>query len=191
LRLFKKLSYRFAVYYIMKHASLFFGLLLILFSIDLSAQSIDSHNSIVNFELDNFSFNTVEGSFKQMTGTLNINPTNLAQSTINACIGAATVNTDNAKRDEHLRREDFFAVQKFPQICFQSQRFSQTSTGYLVKGQLTLRGITKEVSIPFNLENGVFKGQLSINRLDFNIGADYGTFTIGNEVRLSISCFVE
>ncbi len=175
----------------MKIASSIYSLILFTLSLNLQSQSIDSQKSIVNFELDNFSFNTVEGSFKQMTGTLNINTTNLTQSAINACIAAETVNTDNPKRDEHLRREDFFAVQKYPQICFQSQSFSKTAAGYLVKGQLTLKGITKDVSIPFNLENGVFKGQLSINRLDFNIGADYGTFTIGNEVQLSIICFMQ
>ncbi|MBB6459284.1 YceI family protein [Flammeovirga kamogawensis] len=156
-----------------------------------TAQSIDQTLSTVNFSISNFKVNTVDGAFKKMDGEINFNAENLNSSNFNVCISAASIFTDNEKRDEHLRNEDFFDVKKFPTICFISNDIRKTDNGYESNGKLTLHGITKVVTIDFNKDKNSFTGQLNINRLDFNLGEDTGTFTVGNEVEIEIKCVLK
>jgi len=172
----------------MKNLIHYLGLSLLLFAIPAQAQKIDSEKSVVYFKVSNLGFNTVEGTFKGLNGEVYINDQNLAESSIKACLKVSTVNTGNSTRDEHLLKDEFFATDTYPQICFNSSSFNKTKEGYLVKGLLSIRGISKEVSIPFQLKNGVFSGHFSIKRLDFKVGEDYNTFTIGNAVELEITC---
>jgi polyisoprenoid-binding protein YceI len=172
----------------MKSIKHYFNIALFLIAIPAQAQKIDSEKSVVNFSLSNLGFNTVEGTFKGLKGDVYIDDQNLAESSIKACLKVSTVNTGNSTRDEHLLKDEFFATETYPQICFSSSSFSKTAEGYLVKGLLSIRGISKEVSIPFELKNREFIGHFSINRLDFKVGEEYNTFTIGNEVELEITC---
>ena len=172
----------------MKNLKIYWSTGLLLLTFLAQAQKINTEKSMVTFKVSNLGFNTVEGTFKGLSGEVLINDQNLAESSINACLKVSTVNTDNTTRDEHLQKEEFFATETYPQICFSSSSFSKTTEGYLVTGLLSIRGISKGVSIPFQLKNGVFSGQFSIDRLDFKVGEDYNTFTIGNEVELQINC---
>jgi len=172
----------------MRNLKFYFSIGLLFLILLAQAQKIDSQKSVVTFSVSNLGFNTVEGTFKGLNGEVRINAQDLAESSINACLKVSTVNTDNSTRDEHLQKEEFFATETYPKICFSSSSFSKTAEGYLVTGLLSIRGISKEVSIPFQLKNGVFMGHFSINRLDFKVGEDYNTFTIGNEVELQINC---
>lgn len=152
------------------------------------AQSIDAEKSVVNFSIDNMKWKTVEGSFKGMSGKINFDASQPQKSSMSVCIKASTVFTDNEKRDEHLRTEDFFDVKKYPTICFEDESMVKTESGYLVKGKLTMKNVTKQVEIPFSYANGEFSGKLMIKRLDFNVGEDTGTFMVGDEVQLEIIC---
>ncbi|AZQ61190.1 polyisoprenoid-binding protein [Flammeovirga pectinis] len=156
-----------------------------------TAQNIDQTLSKVAFTISNFKVNTVEGTFKEMDGEINFNAENLNSSKFNVCISAESIYTDNEKRDEHLRNEDFFNVEKFPSICFVSNEIRKTDNGYESNGKLTLHGVTKAVTIDFNKDKNSFTGQLKINRLDFNLGEDTGTFTVGNEVKIEIKCVLK
>lgn len=152
-----------------------------------SQQTINASSSKVNFEISNMGFKTVEGSFSGMSGTVNFQPSNLNNSTLEVCIDAKTVDTDNETRDEHLSKEDFFYVEKYPSICFKSTSISKSETGYLAKGTLTMRGVSKEVSIPFTYSNNTFNGSLEIDRTNYKVGSD-GGFMVGKTVQLTIIC---
>lgn len=158
----------------------------------LEAQTkINTEKSNVTFELSNLKFNTVEGSFAGMKGEITFDKNDLSVCDFNVCIDASTVDTKNSKRDEHLRKEDFFDVEKYPTICFESKSVSKTDSGFSTKGELTMHGSTREVEIPFTFDGTTFKGQLTLNRLDYKIGESYGSFMVGKKVELEIVCVVE
>lgn len=156
----------------------------------LPGQTIDTDASKVLFEVRNLKIKTVTGSFGNLTGTAVFNPERLQNSRFEACVDASTVNTGSKKRDEHLRTDDFFNVETYPSICFTSVAISKTPLGFVTRGNLQLLDTTREVVIPFMYADGVLKGQFTIKRLEFGLGADTGTFVIGDEVTLTIDCVV-
>lgn len=150
-------------------------------------QTINTEKSVVEFKIRNMGVRTVTGTFKGMEGNVNFSANNPSASEFEVCIKTATINTENKKRDEHLKGADYFDAEKYPTICFKSSQVSRTSDGYLVKGKLMLHGITKYVEFPFKYTQNVFSGSLKLNRLDYKIGGD-GTFMVGSNVELTITC---
>ena len=166
------------------------GLLLTLMSsMALGQQFIDIDDSKVSFEVANMKFNTVEGTFTGMKGTIEFDPTNLANARMNVCLDASSVDTGNKKRDEHLRKEDFFDVANYPAICFELTSVVNATEGYTATGTLTMHGVTKEVNIPFTFSANTFQGTLSIDRMDYDIGSN-GGFLVGRTVEMEIFCVV-
>lgn len=160
--------------------------MIMLSALQIQAQSsIDSENSKVEFSIKNMKFKTVEGSFGGMNGNVAFDPENLENSSFNVCIDPATVNTGSKKRDEHLKNEDFFDVEKYPEICFKSDEIAKIDNQYIAKGTLTMHGISNKVEIPFEQNGNTLNGQLTINRKDYKVGDD-GTFMVGDEVKLNI-----
>ena len=157
----------------------------------INAQTINTQKSIVNFEVGNMKVKIVEGSFGGMKGDLVFDLKNLQSSHFKVCIDAASVNTGNEKRDNHLRNEDFFHVEKFPEICFTSTHISKTSKGYVAKGKLDMHGVTKNVEIPFIYIDHKFIGQLNVNRYDYKVGEGINTMMVGEDVSLEIVCVLE
>ena len=156
-----------------------------------NAQTIITENSAVNFSIKNLAFNTVKGSFGGMKGEINFDKENLSESLFEVCVDATSINTGNNKRDEHLRKEDFFDVEKYPTICFTSTNISNSKMGYTAKGNLTLHGVTKEVTIPFSIKGSTFVGNFEILRKDYGVGANYSGFTVGKNVKIEIVCITE
>jgi len=165
---------------------------LFFYSQNASAQlAIVSDKSEVTFEVSNFKFRTVKGKFTGMTGEINFDKSDLLVCDFNVCIDASSLDTENKKRDDHLKNEDFFYVEKYPTICFESMSISKTDAGFSTKGELTMHGYTREVEIPFSFDGTTFKGQLTVNRLDFKVGESVGGFMVGKKVELEIFCVVE
>lgn len=142
--------------------------------------TIDQPHSSVNFEVKHLVVSTVHGEFKQFDGTVSLDPKDL--STINASftIQVASVNTDNEKRDGHLKSPDFFDAATHPTITFVSKKSAQTAPGMAkLTGDLTIRGVTKEVTFDvegfgdeLNMgESYVIGGKATttINRQDFGV----------------------
>lgn len=154
------------------------------------AQKINAETSKVTFEIGNMAFRVVDGSFKEMSGQINFNVADLSTSTFNVCINPETVDTDNKKRDEHLKNEDFFNTAKYPTICFESTEIKKGDNGFIAIGKLTMHGVTKEVQIPFSYDQNTFTGTLNLNRLDYNVGEDTSTFMVADEVAITIICNV-
>ena len=103
---------------------------------------------------------------------------------------ATTIKTGNSLKDRHARGESWFDVAKYPKIYFQSTAFTRVGTGYAVRGDLTLHGVKKPVTIPFQFsqqgDKGVFTGQFKVNRKDFGINGNALGFTVGEEFNVTL-----
>ena len=166
--------------------SLFF--IIIVFSQSIIAQMIDKQKSIIEFEIENMYISSVKGSFSGFSGDVKFDTNNLKESKVNVCIDASSVDTDNLKRDEHLRKEDFFDVTRYRDICFNSTRIYKTSKGFSAEGKLKMHGISRIVKIPLTYKDKILKGNLIVSRLDYEVGKGTGTFLVGEEVTISIKC---
>ena len=156
----------------------------------INAQTINTDKSEVNFKVSGGGIFTVKGTFTGMQGDFNFNESDVSGSSFNICIDSKTIHTKNKKRDEDLRSVDFFEVEKYETICFKSSSVSKTNDGYNTTGELTIKDVTKTVTIPFTFKNNTFEGNIEINRLDYNIGEDYGTFRVGETAEVTIICKV-
>lgn len=138
-------------------------------------------------------FGNVNGTVKNLTGSINFDETHLASSKIDVTADATTIKTGNGMRDGHLKKEEWFNVAKFPTIHFVSQSFSKTSYGFVVTGTLTMKEVSKPLTFPFTFEqknkSGTFKGSFVINRLDFGVGEK--SFTTGNDVTVNLEVQTE
>ena len=155
-----------------------------------STKKINTEKSGVSFEITNLKINTVKGTFDGMKGDIEFNENDLENSKFNVCVDAATVNTGSSGRDEHLLKQDFFNVKQNPTICFQSNFIKKVGKKYQTTGKLTMNGITKIVTIPFDYDGTNFKGDLKVNRFDYEVGAEYSTWTISDEATIRINCKV-
>lgn len=171
----------------MKRITLFFSLAWVSLSA-LNAQSIDSENSVVNFSISHIKLNTVHGSFVGMKGEISFDEADLASSWFRVSIDAASVNTGNEKRDNHLRNEDFFDVTQYPEISFESRSILKVGSSYKAKGVLTMHGVSKEVEIAFTYADNAFNGTLEISRFDYQVGEKTRALSVGEFVSLEISC---
>ena len=174
----------------MKRNILLFSLLLLSAQIAVGQQAINTRASKVTFDVSNMSVTSVDGTFSGMQGTIRFNPSDLSNATLDVCIQASSVDTENSQRDEHLQNEDFFEVDKYPTICFQSSAITRTSSGYLARGTLTMHGVTKTVSIPFTFANKTFTGELTIDRYDYDVGPS-SSWTVGREIEMEIVCVLQ
>jgi polyisoprenoid-binding protein YceI len=178
----------------MKHLQLIRAFLILLLAVPFSnmglAQNIDTDRSKVTFKIKNLGINTVKGSFTGMQGNLNFNAENVINSSFNVCIEASSVETGINKRDEHLRSEDFFHVSKYPEICFESNSVSKTESGFETTGLLKVHGVEKEKTIQFTKEDNTLRGTFDLNRLEFNVGQNIGTFTADEDVEVTITCVI-
>ena len=163
-------------------------------ALQLEAQSvIDQSKSKIHFEISNMGVRTVEGVFTKMQGTIDFKQSDLQNSSFDVCIDASSINTENEKRDEHLKNQDFFYIDSFPNICFKSKSIVKDEEGYKVTGDLSMHGVTLELTFPFtySYSSKYFKAFFELERLDYKIGEDYGSFTVGKTVEIEILCYLK
>ena len=158
---------------------------------------IDAVHSEISFKIRHLLAKT-SGRFTKFSGTIQVNPADVAKSSVEVTIDAASVNTDNEARDKHLRGADFFDVEKFPTITFKSTSVKEVAKGKLeVTGDFTLHGVTKRITFPItnagtqpgmqpgSVIAGFIDGALTINRHDY--GIKYGPAVLGEEVAISLN----
>jgi polyisoprenoid-binding protein YceI len=116
-----------------------------------------------------FSGNKINGVFKGLKADINFNPSDLAKSKITASIDATTANTGSGMMNKHAKSESGLNAEKFPTISFESTSISKTATGYDAIGKLTLKGVTKEITLPFTFTNDTFAGKFSIAPKDYGV----------------------
>ena len=167
-----------------------------------SSWKIDSAHSDVGFKVRHLMVSNVKGSFNKYTGIVDLNETDITKSKVDVTIDVNSINTNELKRDEHLRSADFFDAAKFPTITFVSKKWSSAANGALkVSGNLTIHGITREVVLnvePFSQEikdpwGNTRRGtsaSANINRKEFgltwNKALDAGGAMIGDEVSIQL-----
>jgi polyisoprenoid-binding protein YceI len=188
----------------MKNKAIFVSLFALVLSVSASAETfhIDPAHSNVQFTIKHL-FSKVSGSFTDFKGDFNYTEGKVTDlSKINFEIKAASINTQNAKRDEHLRSADFFDVTKFENINFVSKSAKPNGKDtFALEGDLTIHGVTKPVSFSAeflgsgkNPQGGLsagFTAKGKINRKDFGIvwnkSLDNGSFVLGDDVEISIN----
>jgi polyisoprenoid-binding protein YceI len=163
---------------------------------------IDPDHSSFQFKVRHMTVSNVNGDFRKVTGVVIIDESDISGLKVDLTLEAASVNTDHAKRDEHLRGEDFFHVAKYPTISFVSKKVVKADGNRLsVVGDLTIRGVTKEVTVdvegltpevkdPGGKVRRGATGTSKINRKDFGIAwhkvLDNGGLVIGDDVNIAI-----
>jgi len=157
--------------------------------------AVDPVHSSVTFKISHLGLAWIHGRFDDYSGTFKIDPDDAAKCAFGLTIKTETVDTNNAKRDEHLRAGDFFNVKQFPAMTFKSTSVKAIKDGYEVKGDLTLHGITKEVGFtltggkkaefPKGVQRTGYSTELKIKRSDF--GIDQMLDALGDEVHIAIS----
>lgn len=162
--------------------------------------NLDNSHSAIRFKVRHLMISNVGGEFKDYKVTFTTDE-NDKPTSIEAAIEAKSINTSNEKRDEHLRNADFFEVEKHPQITFKSKKITGNKKGsYKITGDLTLRGITKEVTLdgtlsqaikdPFGLNRRALSAKTKINRKDFamawNKTMDSGGVVVSDAVDIDV-----
>jgi polyisoprenoid-binding protein YceI len=163
--------------------------------------SIDASHSTVGFSVRHMMVTNVKGSFGKFTAKVDGSPADPTTAKISAAVEVASVDTRDAKRDEHLRSADFFDAAKFPEMTFTSTKVEKTSaTTAKMTGNLTLRGVTKPVVLDVEytsaLKNPRGKTVIGatatgkINRKDFGVSwsrsLDGGGLVVGDEVAIQL-----
>ena len=163
---------------------------------------IDPAHSNVSFSVRHMMVSNVRGEFTKVSGTVEGDEKTPTQAVINATIDATSINTREAKRDDHLKSADFLDVAKYPTITFKSKKIEPSGSGqFKVTGDLTLHGVTKEVVLdvsdvtapikdPMGKTRAGAQASTKIDRKDFGINwskvIDGGGLMVGDEVAISI-----
>ena len=159
---------------------------------------LDPSHTAIGFVTRHAMVTKVRGSFEKYTGTATIDGANPSASTLNVDIKADSINTRNADRDAHVRSGDFLDVETYPEITFRGTDFAVKGDVVDVTGDLTIRGTTKSVTIPFEFQGAAkdpfgnerigFEGSADISRADFgltwNAALETGGFLVADKVTL-------
>lgn len=163
--------------------------------------SIDKAHSEVFFQVRHL-VTKVRGRFSDFEGTIVMDEANPEASSVNFSINTASIDTNVADRDAHLRSGDFFAADEHPKLTFKSSKITKKGAeSYDVTGDLTIRGTSKTVTIPVSFlgvakdpwgqSKAGFEAETSLNRKDFglnwNAALETGGFLVGDEVKVNLS----
>lgn len=175
----------------------FFATLFVLTACTIQAQStwkLDPGHSSINFSVSHLVISEITGSFDQFDITA-VTGDGFSNPNFDVSINTASINTKNSQRDNHLRADDFFDAEQHPSITFKNSSVKKTGDKtFAVTGNLTVKGITKEVTFNGTL-NGILKTNrgekaglkltTTINRTDFKVGG--GMSSIGDDVMVVIN----
>jgi polyisoprenoid-binding protein YceI len=142
--------------------------------------AIDPAHSRIGFVARHAMVTKVRGAFNDFEGKVVLDGDDPARSSAEVTIKAASIDTRNAQRDEHLRSNDFLAMETYPEITFRSTAVRQTgATEFDLTGDLTIKGVTRAITIPFTYEGAAtdpfgnvragFEGSVAINRKDYGV----------------------
>ena len=163
-----------------------------------SALKLDRTHSKVSFTAATVIFD-VDGEFGDFSVNIDGDPAKPETVKVEANIDVASLNTNNTKRDDHLKSPDFFDAGKYPKIRFASTRVKAKGSQLIVEGNLTMHGKSQLVSIPFKVARGkngagmdttTYKAKITIDRNDFGIGTDSIAAKISLEDEVEIKLLV-
>lgn len=160
--------------------------------------TIDPSHTRIGFVSRYAMVTKVRGAFNEFEGTAVLDGADPTRSTASVTIQAASIDTRNAQRDEHLRNNDFLATDEFPTITFVSTGVRQDGDTFELTGHLTVKDVTRSVSIPFSYDGGAtdpfgnarvgFEGSVALSRKDFgitwNAALETGGVLVGDKIVL-------
>lgn len=161
---------------------------------------IDAAHTTIGFGVKHMVVSTVKGSFGEFSGEFKFDPAQPATLTGSATIKVDSITTANKKRDDHLKAADFFDAAKFPEIKFTVTGGEKSGDQVIVKGKLTIKDTTKDVSIPVTVNGPIedpwknqrvgIEGSFKINRKDYGLNFDAklanGGLVVADEVTIEI-----
>jgi polyisoprenoid-binding protein YceI len=163
------------------------------------AYNIDPVHTYIGFKARHMMVSDVKGNFERFSGTIHLDPARMEASSVEVSIETASLTTKNEKRDGHLKSPDFFDAAAFPTLTFKSKKVTKQGDQWVAVGDLTMRGVTKEISLPFTLAGPVAAGensligvsaQTKVNRQDFGVSwnktLDAGGVVVGDMVTIEI-----
>ena len=132
-----------------------------------------------------------DGRFARFSGDVVVDPAALTSARISLTIDSASLDTGIEMRDNHLRSSDFFEVERFPTVTFQSVRVEAAGRRATVVGRLTLHGVTREITVPIDVQISttalVASGEFIVNRGEYAINYNSFVNPIGNEIRVAFT----
>ena len=157
--------------------------------------TVDAAHAGVNFKISHMGLSAIVGRFNEFSGDFSIDPDDASKCSFTLTINAETIDTNNQKRDAHLRSPDFFNTKQFPTITFKSTKVEAGKDGYQVTGDLTLHGVTKPITFalaggrktefPKGVTRTGFTTELTLKRSEF--GIDKFSPMLGEDVTALIS----
>jgi polyisoprenoid-binding protein YceI len=160
--------------------------------------TLDPAHTQIGFVARHAMVTKIRGAFNEFTGTAHLDEDNPSNSSVQVTIRAASIDTRNADRDAHLRGNDFLQMAEHPDITFRSTEVTRTEGTFAVTGDLTIKGVTRSVTIPLSYQGSAtdpfgntrigFEGSTTINRKDFgitwNAALETGGVLVGDKVVL-------
>jgi polyisoprenoid-binding protein YceI len=162
---------------------------------------IDNAHSEINFSVRHMMISNVRGRFESFSGEVDFDEENPANTTVEVKIDANSINTREAKRDNHLRSQDFLYTEKYPFITFRSKRVEMTRKNRArLIGDLTVRDVTREISLdveysgqaksPWGTISAGFSATGTMNRKDWNLNwnqaLETGGVLVGDEIKFNV-----
>lgn len=163
---------------------------------------IDPVHSVVGFKVRHLMVSNVAGKFTKFSGTIALDDADITKASVSVSIDAASINTEVAERDNHLRSPDFFDAAKFPSLTFRSTKVEKgaTADAFKVTGDLTIHGVTKPVTLEVEKSQAVqdpwgntrmgYSTRTRISRKDYgltwNKTLEAGGVVVGDEVAIDL-----
>ena len=182
-------------------AALVIALLAAIPALAADTYTFDKAHTKIGFSAQHLVISTVEGRFKDFDGTITLDPNDISKSSVKVTIKTASVDTDNASRDNDLRNSEFLDVAKYPEMTFVSDNIEKRGTGYVATGTFTLKGVSKTIELPFSLGGPIddpwgnsriaVQASTKIDRKDYGVNYNQamknGTALVGNEVTINLT----
>jgi polyisoprenoid-binding protein YceI len=161
----------------------------------------DKNHSFIGFKVKHMGLVEVPGFFRDFTGMVNFDAKDVSKSTVEFAAKATSVDTGVAPRDNHLRSKDFFEVEKYPEITFNSTKVEKKGKIWMVTGDFTMKGVTKSITFPFQIAGWItgtekagpkmgIAAETTINRREY--GVNFGTTmpngipTLSDDVKITL-----
>jgi polyisoprenoid-binding protein YceI len=170
----------------------------------MSTWTLDPAHSQIEFAVKHMMVTTVRGQFRKFSVDVDFDEAHPERSSVAAHIDASSIDTGMEARDAHLRSGDFFDAETFPELTFRSTSIEASGDGYTIEGDLTIKGVTRPVTLEAeiggvvpNLQGGrraAFDATTKISRkawgLTWNVALESGGFLVGDDIKISIDVAV-
>ncbi|KTG16342.1 MULTISPECIES: YceI family protein [unclassified Guyparkeria] len=156
----------------------------------------EGQHAFIEWRIQHLGYSWLYGRFNDFEGQFEYEDGQIEDASVEVTIDMASLDSNHAERDKHLREKDFFYVKEYPQATFKSTGIESTDDGFVIIGDLTMRGVTKEIEIeaekigegedPWGGYRAGFHGTTTLTLKDFGIDYDLGPAATEAEVTLSV-----